>query len=189
MAITLIGYRGCGKSSVAPRLAEALGWSWVDTDHIIEQRAGNSIRKIFESEGESGFRQREADVVKDLCTSGELVIAAGGGAILSETNRHRMKSAGPVVWLQVSVDVLAARIAGDSTSAARRPSLTGRSITEEVADVLAAREEFYRAAATIVMDATRLPPDAIAQEIVRALAANPHNAQSSWPTASQETPE
>src|SRR5688500_13668071 len=106
MIITLIGYRCCGKSSVAPRLARQLGWSSVDTDDVIERRAGCSIREIFEREGEAGFRRMESEVLNEVLRQTKLVVATGGGAVLSESNRRLIKSAGPVVWLQVSAPQL-----------------------------------------------------------------------------------
>ena len=80
MAITLIGYRGCGKSTVGELLAARLGWEFVDADAVIEQRAGKTIREIFEDSGEPEFRRIERDVMSELLQRAELVIAAGGGA-------------------------------------------------------------------------------------------------------------
>ncbi len=76
MVITLIGYRGVGKSTVAPLLASRLGWNWIDADVEIEQRAGRSIAEIFAQEGEPGFRTRESGVLTDLLSRNHLVIAA-----------------------------------------------------------------------------------------------------------------
>lgn len=78
MVISLIGYRACGKSSVAPRLAGRLGWSWVDCDRAIEQRAGVTVRQIFESSGEAEFRRLESEVLAELLRGSETVIATGG---------------------------------------------------------------------------------------------------------------
>lgn len=152
-AVTLIGYRACGKSSVGPLLAEALGWTWQDSDAVVEQRAGMSVRRIFELEGESGFRRREADVLDQLLNQRGVVISAGGGAVLNEMSRRRMRAAGPVVWLQAPAAVLAARIAADLRSGELRPGLTGRPADQEVAEVLVAREPLYRDAATLTVDA------------------------------------
>src|SRR6185369_11029470 len=151
MVITLIGYRGSGKSTVAAPLAERLGWSWIDADAVIEQRAGCSIREIFAAEGEPGFRRRERDVLSELLRGDKLVIAAGGGAILSAETRADMRAAGPVVWLRASVETLAARIAGDATTAERRPNLVSGGV-QEICDLLAFREPLYRECATIVID-------------------------------------
>lgn len=169
MIITLIGYRGCGKSSVAPRLARRLGWSWVDSDDVIEQRAECSIGQIFESAGESEFRRLESAVLSDLLGQTALVIASGGGAVLAECNRRLMKSAGPVVWLHVSAAALAARLQ-KGRSANRRPSLTGKPIADEVAEVLAFREPLYRECASLIVDAEFERPEQVAARIERQLA-------------------
>lgn len=167
MVITLIGYRGCGKSSVAPLLAAAMGWSWIDSDQVIEQQAGQTIRQIFEEEGESGFRQREVQVMQELLSRPELVLAAGGGAILSPVTCERMRAAGPVVWLQAAPATLAGRLRDDSTTVERRPSLTGRSVVDEIADVLERRQPLYAAAATVTADADGQTPEKIAEAILR----------------------
>ena len=169
MVITLTGYRGCGKSSVAPLLAQALGWSWADSDAVIEDQAGCSIRRIFEDHGEADFREREFRVLQGLLTRDRLVLAAGGGAVLAERNRRQMRAAGPVVWLQVAPEVLARRISGDVGTSERRPSLTGLPAAEEVARVLQSREPVYRGAATVTVDAETLTPAEIVEVILAAV--------------------
>ena len=166
MIVTLIGYRGCGKSSVGPLLADRLDCLCIDSDDEIETRAGKAIREIFADSGEQEFRRLETDVLKNLLTGPPSVIAAGGGAILADINRERMKAAGPVVWLNASAETLAARISADESSDARRPSLTGRSIEDEVADVLSSRLPLYQDAATITVDAERQSPEQIADAIM-----------------------
>ncbi len=165
MIITLTGYRGCGKSTVGPLVAAMLGWDCVDSDQIVEEQAGCSIRQIFESEGEVGFRLRESQALKQVLSGSELVLSAGGGAILSEDNRTMMRAAGPVVWLQASAVTLAQRIAADASSAQRRPSLTDLPLAEEVARVLSEREPLYRAAATMIADSERFNPEQLAEWI------------------------
>jgi shikimate kinase len=168
MRITLIGYRGCGKSTLAPLLAQRLRCDWVDADVVIEQQAGCSIKEIFAREGEPGFRQREAAVLAELLQRDPVVIAAGGGAILNPQTRQRMRAAGPVVWLQAPLDTLAARIAGDATTAQRRPNLAGGG-TAEIAQLLAFREPLYREAATLAVDAGSRPPADLVDEILAQL--------------------
>lgn len=165
MVVTLIGYRASGKSSVAPRLAKRLGWSWFDSDVVIEQQAGVSIKDIFQHEGEVGFRTRESEVLAELLQHSNTVIASGGGAILSEKNRRIIRAAGPVVWLQAPVDVLVRRLGGDQMSKQRRPSLTGKPIGTEVAEVLAFREPLYRECATFIIDAGTERPEQMARRI------------------------
>jgi shikimate kinase len=86
-SISLIGYRGTGKSTVARHLALRLGWVWVDADVEVELRAGKSIAAIFADDGEAAFRNLESVVVADLCRRQRAVLALGGGAVLREANR------------------------------------------------------------------------------------------------------
>lgn len=165
MIVTLIGYRACGKSSVGPLLAKRLNCSCIDSDYQVEALAGKSIAEIFQEDGEATFRKLETDVLQQLLLETDLVIAAGGGAILAEVNRQRMRSAGPVVWLEASVPTLAARLTNDQSSATRRPSLTGQSISEEIQQVLEARIPLYQQTATIIIDADHAAPEQLADQI------------------------
>jgi len=171
MVITLIGYRGSGKSSVARLLATALKLSWIDSDDVIEERSGRTIREIFAEDGEDEFRRIEQSVIHELTSQESLLIAAGGGAILAEENRRCMKAAGPVVWLQASVANLAERIQQDETTGDRRPSLTGQSVAEEVETVLTSRLNQYQDAATITVNTDGLSLQQVADEIHRQLLA------------------
>src|SRR3954451_19032791 len=96
--IFLIGPRGSGKSTVAALAAGRLGMGWIDADTLLESRAGQSIRALFASEGEAVFRQREADLLAELCQLRNHVIATGGGVVLREDNRRLLRQAGLVVW-------------------------------------------------------------------------------------------
>ncbi len=164
MVITLIGYRGSGKSTVAAPLAERLGWSWVDADAIIEQQAGHSIKEIFAAEGEPGFRIRERATLVELLANDRLVLAAGGGAILNADTRQDMRRAGPVVWLRGSVRTLADRIQADATTAARRPTLTSGGI-REIEELLAVREPLYRECASLIVETDSLSVAEIVEQI------------------------
>ena len=152
MIVTLIGYRGSGKSTVAAPLSERLGFDWIDVDVEIEQRTGRSIRNIFAREGEAGFRRRERELLAELLAGDRLVLAAGGGAVLDAETRRNMRAAGPVVWLRAPAEVLARRIADDDTTAGRRPNLTATGGRSEIDELLAEREPLYRAAATVTVD-------------------------------------
>jgi shikimate kinase len=170
MVLTFIGYRGSGKSSLAGVLAPRLGWAWVDADHEIERRAGRSIREIFQSDGEAAFRTLECEVMADLLARDQLIVAAGGGAVLDGDTRRRMKLAGPVVWLTAGVDTLHARITRHAEQGHARPALTdlggGR---EEIATVLARREPLYREVADVIVDTDGRDVEALAAEILRAV--------------------
>lgn len=165
--IVLVGYRGAGKSTVGPVLAGKLGWLFADCDDEVERAAGRTVAEIFHSEGESGFRDRESSALDDLCRRDRVVIATGGGAVLREGNRARMRS-GFVVWLTAPADVLYRRLTEDPTTAARRPTLSGGGF-DEVTKLLAVREPLYRSAADLSLDTSTRSPDELAGDILSAL--------------------
>jgi len=169
MVITLIGYRGVGKSTIAPRLAARLGWNWIDADAEIEQRAGRTIAEIFQQEAEAGFRVREASVLSDLLSRDRLIIAAGGGAILNPHSRETIRAAGPAVWLTAGLDSIFSRLQGDATTSIRRPSLTGTDARTEIETLLAARTPLYAETATLTINSERRSPEAIVDEIMLSL--------------------
>lgn len=167
----LIGYRGSGKTSVGAAVATRLGRPFLDADIVLEADAGRSIRDIFASEGEAGFRDREAATVRTLAAGGEAVIATGGGVILRTENRELLRATGFVVWLDAPAELLWDRISIDPTTAARRPNLAGGGL-DEVRALLAVREPLYAATAHAVVDASR-SPDEVAGDILRAWTSSP----------------
>jgi shikimate kinase len=102
-SIFLIGPMGSGKSAVGRRLAKNLGREFCDSDSVIEERTGVDIAFIFEKEGESGFRDREREVIDELTGKSGIVLATGGGAILLPENRARIAERGTVIYLCTSV--------------------------------------------------------------------------------------
>lgn len=169
MALTLIGYRGVGKSTIAPLLASRLGWNWIDADVEIERRTGQTIAEIFATEGEVGFRAREAGVLSELLLQDRLVIAAGGGAILNPLTRESIRRSGLSVWLTASLDTIASRILNDASTASRRPSLTGTDPRTEIELLLAARAPMYEEAATITVQTEGRTLESIVDEIILSL--------------------
>lgn len=166
MHIYLMGYRGSGKSTVGKRLAKRLGLPVVDTDTLIEAQASQSIREIFASEGEAGFRQREALAVAQVAAGdAPAVVALGGGAMLLPANQQILRSTGSVVWLQGSPAALLERIQADQTTAERRPRLSQHGDYDEVVEVLAAREPIYRQLADLIVDTDQRSPDELVEEI------------------------
>ena len=144
MNITLIGYRGSGKTSIGKLLAQKLWRDFVDTDQLIVDHAGMTIREIFAAEGEAGFRQREAAVVAEVAAKENQIIAAGGGAVLDPANVASLKRSGKIVWLKADPKTLHARIQADAATNANRPNLTAVGGIEEVERLLAARPPFVQ---------------------------------------------
>jgi shikimate kinase len=162
--IFLIGYRCTGKTTVARLLAEKLVWDWVDADEVLEARYGITIREIFASEGEAGFRDKEEKIFAELCQVRRHVIATGGGVILREANRQRMRSAGKVVWLWANAETIWQRMQVDPSTTERRPPLTVGGMAE-IEEVLKMREPLYRACADFTIATAGRSTQEIAQQI------------------------
>ncbi|HBT75515.1 MAG TPA: shikimate kinase [Planctomycetaceae bacterium] len=176
-SISLIGYRCTGKTTVARLLAERLGLRAVDSDPLIERRCGKPIAAIFAEDGEATFRNLEERMVAELLDGEPVVLSPGGGAILRESTRSRLRNASTVVWLTAEVEMIAARMNADATTAARRPSLTGRSPTEEIRTVLESREPFYRETAHFTVATDGKTPGEIVEEILMRIMENTENAR------------
>src|SRR5262245_9247282 len=106
MTIFLTGLRGSGKTTVGRALAERTGVAFRDADAELEARSGRSIREVITTDGETAFRDLEERTLIELIALGSAVIATGGGVVLRETNRARMKATGKVIWLTADADIL-----------------------------------------------------------------------------------
>jgi shikimate kinase len=169
MSIILLGYRGCGKTTIGKRMANRLWQDFVDTDEMVAKGAGKTIRQIFEQDGEQRFRDLEVEAVKQACARNDIVIALGGGAVLREENRALLKdSSHKRLYLACSPEELLKRINSDPSSATTRPHLTahGGGI-EEIRQLVAEREPLYREVKTAELDVSNLTPDEAMVYIVR----------------------
>ena len=150
--LVLIGYRGTGKSTIGRIVAERTQCPFADADVELERALGQSVRSVFETQGEVEFRRHETTILHQLTALPGLrggVLATGGGAILAETNRAAIARFGLVVWLTAEPDLLARRLASSRQALADRPALTAAGTLEEVATVLLDRTPLYRAVADI----------------------------------------
>ncbi len=150
--VTLIGYRACGKTYLAERLAERLGWPWADVDAAVVARSGRPIADLFREAGEEAFRALERDCLAELLAGSQpMVVATGGGVVLDPANRALLaREGGLVVWLRAAPELVRERLRGDGGV---RPSLTGRGLLAEVESVLAAREPLYAQCADVTIAA------------------------------------
>ena len=171
--VILIGYRGSGKSTVGRLLAEQLGWTFVDTDALIESQAGSTIADVFATEGEAGFRAREGEAIVQITQDIRQVIAVGGGAVTDRRNVERLRGAGKVIWLTAPPEVLWQRISRDERSGTTRPDLTPAGGLDEVRAVLAGRQDIYRAAASLTFNTEHHEPPALVSAIFAALQTGP----------------
>jgi shikimate kinase len=166
--LVLIGYRATGKTSVGARLAEILGRPFVDLDQALVQEAGRPIVDIVAQGGWAEFRRLEKELVARFRHTQGHVLATGGGVVLDPDNVAALQENGIIIWLTAAPDTIQARLAQDLPQKANRPSLTGSDTIREVAEVLAARQPLYEAAAQITVDTTRQD---IAQVVESVLAA------------------
>ena len=167
--IFLVGPMGAGKTTVGKRLAELRGMSFVDSDHAVEERTGVDIAFIFEKEGEAGFRKREKQVIAELTSGQNLVLATGGGAVLDADNRQHLSGRGFVVYLRASIDHQLRRT-GRTDS---RPLLQTDDPRGVLEKLFAVRDPLYREVADLVLDADGGNARALAQDIARHIDAAP----------------
>ena len=164
--IFLIGPMGAGKTTIGRHLATMLAMDFCDSDQEIEARTGASIPLIFEIEGEAGFRRREAAVIADLVTRPNLVLATGGGVVLSEANREALRHNGTVVYLRAATDILVERTRRDRC----RPLLLQTDDPRgKIAELMRVRDPLYRDTAHVIVDTDRRSPAAVARDVVAKL--------------------
>lgn len=135
----LIGMMGAGKTTVGRLLAQQLSYGFVDTDSVIEKAAGGkSINQLFAEQGEAGFRQLESEVLQQVCAFTKLAIATGGGIVIKPENWSYLHH-GLIVWLDVPVEILYARLAEDTT----RPLLQDSDPKGKLRSLLEQRQHLY----------------------------------------------
>ena len=173
MNIILIGYRASGKTSAGRELAGLLGRPFFDTDRMIFAKTGRTVREIVEAGGWQAFREVEKTVISELSGLDEVVIAAGGGAVMDPDNVSMLRAGGRFVWLRADARILALRMSKDLNGALQRPSLTGAGTLAEIEKVLAKRLPVYRAVADVVIDTAGKDPVEIASEIAGRLGGDP----------------
>ncbi|HVN41694.1 MAG TPA: shikimate kinase AroK [Steroidobacteraceae bacterium] len=163
--IFLVGPMGSGKSAIGRQLAGALGREFIDSDSEIERRTGVDIALIFEKEGESGFRVREAEVINLLTERHGIVLATGGGAVLDASNRKHLRSRGTVVYLRTSVDQQLVRT-GRSDD---RPLLRNGDRRATLVRLMDVRAPLYEELATLTVDTDGRKVKTVVEEIIRRL--------------------
>lgn len=165
MNIFLIGSMGAGKTTIGRQLAKRLKRPFYDTDHELVERCGVDVPTIFEFEGESGFRDRESQVIDELSKRENIVLATGGGAVLRPENRKMLAARGTVIFLRVSLENQHLRTSADRN----RPLLRGGNLMEKLTKLRDDREPLYLALADHVLDTDDRTPNNVAQSIQRKL--------------------
>lgn len=158
----IIGPRGSGKTTIGKKLAEKTGYQFIDTDKLIFEHAGMSIADIVQQQGWDYFRQLESQILASIEPQ-KAIISTGGGIILAPENQQVMRDNGTVIYLRSTPETLAQRLAAEP-QAEQRPSLTGKSLLEEIEEVMAQRDPIYLSTAHHVIDANQ-SIDAIINQI------------------------
>jgi shikimate kinase len=166
--IFLVGMMGAGKTTIGRHLATALSREFIDLDQAIEARCGVRVATIFDIEGEAGFRRRETALLDECTRQPGLVLATGGGAVLSEDNRRMLRERGCVVYLRAGVDELHRRVARDRN----RPLLRTSDPRQRIADLLAQREPLYEGVAHIILDTADQPVAQVLRNLLPLLQAH-----------------
>ena len=159
--IVLVGLMGAGKTSVGKLLARRLGKCFYDCDQEIERSTGVKVATIFEIEGEAGFRIRESRMLEELLKLDNILLATGGGAVLSKANRNLLSASGLVVYLRASVKLLLRRTRHDRS----RPLLQVPDPHAKLETLLSERDPLYREVADIIVDTGNQSLGALAAHI------------------------
>mgnify|MGYP003297817998 CR=1 FL=1 len=162
----LIGYMGCGKSTIGKKMSEILNIKLVDTDAWIEERQGMTVSEIFATKGELFFRDLETGALKELLEEKEtMVISVGGGLPVREENRSLLQQLGQVIYLKAQPETIYNRIKGDTT----RPLLQTENPMEKIREMLGQREEKYQVVADKIVTVDDKDLSEILDEILEAV--------------------
>ncbi|MDP7090691.1 MAG: shikimate kinase [Dehalococcoidia bacterium] len=167
--IYLIGLSGTGKTRSGRRVAEFLGWPFVEMDGVIEDRAGKSIPRIFVENGEDFFRDLESQILAEIAARGGRVVSTGGGVPIRVENRKIMQASGLIVRLSASPELIHQRLVSSAPQRGRaiRPLLGDDAPIEKLRNMLDEREEAY-AAASVTIDTERKSHDQVVEAIAEA---------------------
>ncbi|HJM36772.1 MAG: shikimate kinase [Dehalococcoidales bacterium] len=160
---------GTGKSSVGQVLAKKLKRRFIDLDAVIEQKANKTIFEIFQCEGESGFRDLEIQVTREIAVQKRTVIACGGGVVLNKINIDRLRENALIVYLVASPSIILKRT---SRGQGRRPLLKAADRVSRIEELLNFRRSFYEHAADIEIDTSELDINAVVEQIMGRLKKN-----------------
>ena len=164
MNIVLVGFMASGKTAVGRRVARRLGYSFLDTDQLIEAEIGCSIAKLFEEKGEEAFRRLESAVAENLHQLKNHVISTGGGILTQPDNLERLRRAGLVTFLNADQEEIIERLQRDT----RRPLVQGGDVRTKVTTLLAERLAMY-AKSDVVIDTKALSVNQVSSLVIRAL--------------------
>ena len=166
MNVIMVGFMGSGKTAVGRRLAQRLGYVFLDTDHFIETQLGKSINEVFAQEGEAYFRRLESALAGRLSALNNYVVSTGGGMVATPGNMELLRAAGTVVFLDADQEEIIRRLERDT----KRPMLKGHELRERVERLLGERRHFYEMA-HVQVETKGKTVNRVAGEVIRQLGA------------------
>jgi shikimate kinase len=172
-SIVLIGLMGAGKTTIGSALAKQIGKTFVDSDHLLEERTGVSVTTIFEVEGEAQFRDRESAILQEMTHAQNIVLSTGGGAVLREENRRVLRSIGTVIYLHAPPEVSFQRISRSRD----RPLLKTSNPLARLKALYEHRHPLYTETAHLIIDANRSDFSQVVQTAINRLRALQHSSQ------------
>jgi shikimate kinase len=168
-SVALIGFMGTGKTAVGKALAEYTGKDFIELDAVIEKRAGKAITDIFRNDGEIAFRELEIEVTREVAGKKNTVIACGGGLVLNRINIDRLKRECVIIYLTASAGVILRRT---SSEAGKRPLLEVADRFQQIKEMLKFRQPFYRRAADIIINTSKMSINTVVRRITEELEDN-----------------
>ena len=152
---------GSGKTTIGKLLSKKLDKDFYDSDHVVEENTGVRVPLIFEYEGEVGFRKREESVLKELVRHTNIVLATGGGIILSKDNCELLKNNGHVIYLKSTCEDLVVRMTGDKT----RPLLQEGDLRKTLENLFSIRDPIYSSISDCIIETSNKRTNEITSEI------------------------
>lgn len=167
--LLLVGSMGAGKSTIGKLLSSRIGYAFVDTDNLVEERSGADIPWIFDVEGEAGFRQRETAALEGLANCEKTVVATGGGIVATPKNINLLRHLGKVIYLSASIDRLLERTSKDR----KRPLLQVDDPRKTLESIVQQRDPLYRSVADIVIVTNDQATKHVVNQICKELSLEP----------------
>lgn len=166
MHIILIGYRCTGKTSVGKKLAEILNRPFYDTDQMITDYIGKTIKAWVEEKGWASFREEEKKVIQGLSSSASGIVSLGGGAVMDPENRETIQQMGRIIWLTADLQTILERMKSDPHNQDNRPALSDKDWETEINDLLIQRSPVYRQLADFFINTEGKTVEGIVEELV-----------------------
>tara|TARA_Y100000748_G_scaffold201308_1_gene168641 strand:+ start:333 stop:860 length:528 start_codon:yes stop_codon:yes gene_type:complete len=169
--IFLVGLMGSGKTTIGKIIAKKLNYKFIDSDALIEEKTGVKVPLIFEYEGEAGFRKRETKILSEIIKMNSIVLATGGGIILSKTNRKLLSRSSVVIYLNATIKELVKRLATDKN----RPLIQNVDKEKKLKELIEQRGKLYESIADYIIQTKEKRASDIANEIILNLRTNENN--------------